>query len=187
MGDCATMKILTLTSFFFSVVVQAANSINMPMAIPTTGTVTVISSKSDKELAWVDEQIQAIKPKRLGVSDGFINSLNDPIKHTATVRTPNVPPPFLNAPKMTLLAPPKLGNLPLIPSVPRIIEEPLRLQALMNSSALINGKWYKINNTLRTYTVMEIKSNSVLLNGSKGQPLILFLNKTNTNIQINTK
>jgi len=181
------MKTLAFTSFLFSVALQAANSINTPMVIPATGAITVIAPHSDKELAWVDEQIQAIKPPRIGVSDAFINSLVDPIKHTVSTRTPTVPPPFLNAPKMTLLAPPKLGSLPVAPIVPKIVEEPLRLQALMNSSALVNGKWYKIKETVRTYTVIEIKSNSILLQGSKGQPLILFLNKTNTNIKINTK
>ncbi|MCX6073476.1 MAG: hypothetical protein NTY39_04075 [Campylobacterales bacterium] len=181
------MKILALTSFLFCAVLQAANSINTPMVIPAIGTITVVTPKSDKELAWVDEQIQAIKPQRVGVSPAFINSLIDPIKHTVAVRTPSVPPPLLNAPKTTLLAPPKLGPLSVIPSVVKIVEEPLRLQALMNRSALVNGKWYKINDTVRMYTLVEIKQNSILLQGSKGQPLILFLNKTNSNIQINTK
>ena len=181
------MKTLALTSFLFTIVLQAANSINTQMVVPTSGNVTVLQPKSDKELAWVDEQIQAILPARIGVSDAFINSLIDPIKYTVPVRVPSALPPLLHAPKTTFLAPPKLGNLPSLPIIPKIVEEPLRLQALMNKSALVNGKWYKINDTVRAYTVVEIKPNSVLLQGSKGQPLILFLNKPNNNIQINTK
>ncbi len=72
-------------------------------------------------------------------------------------------------------------------SIPKVVEEPLRLQALMNKSALINGKWYKVKDSVRSYTLAEIKPNSVLLTGKKGQPLILFLSKPNNNIKINTK
>ncbi len=177
------MKTLALTSIIFSVALQAANSINAPMALPVSDNVTVLQSKSDKELAWVDEQIQAILPARVGVSDGFINSLIDPIKYTHPVRLPST----LGAPAMQLLAPPKLRSLPAMASIPKIVEEPLHLQALMNKSALVNGKWYKLNDSIRNYTVAEIKPSSILLTGKKGQPLILFLNKTNTNIKINTK
>ncbi len=183
------MKTLTIASFFLSSILYAANSINTPMVIPAVGNVTVLAPNSDKELAWVDEQIQAILPARIGIAESSINTLVDPIKHTVATRSNNPPPPFLNAPKMTLLAPPKLGSLPSIalPIAPKVVEEPLRLQALMNNSALINGKWYRPNSLVRDYTLAEIKSSSVLLNGKKGQPLILFLNRTNTNIKINTK
>ena len=64
-----------------------------------------------------------------------------------------------------LLAPPKLGSMS--PEAPKVIEEPLRLQALMNKSALINAKWYKLNDTVRGYTLSEVKQNSVLLIGKR--------------------
>ena len=77
--------------------------------------------------------------------------------------------------------------LPDMPIVPKVIEEPLRLQGLMNKSALINGKWYHINDAVRSYKLAEIKPSSILLAGAKGQQLILFISKQNTNIKINTK
>ena len=175
------MKISALTtSLIISTTLCASNSINMPMVAPATGNVTVLQSQDDKELLWVDEQIKAIIPSRVGVSDGFINSLLDPIKYSVPVRTPN-------SIGSGLLAPPKLGSVSLAPIPPKVIVEPLKLQALMNKSALINGKWYKVNDSIRAYSLAEIKSNSVLLNGKKGQPLVLFLNRTNNNITINTK
>jgi hypothetical protein len=156
------------------------SSINTPMTAPATGAVTVLQSGNDKELLWVDEQIKAILPPRVGVSDGFINSLLDPIKYV------KAPKPLGGA--GGLLAPPKLGGgiIPLN-TPPKIVEEPLRLQALMNKSALINGKWYKANDPIRNYSLSEIKSNSVLLSSKKGQPLLLMLTKTNNNIKLNTK
>ena len=170
------MKKLALISLIFSLELYAVNDINTPMVLPATGNVTVLQPQSDKELLWVDEQIKAIIPSRVGVSDGFINSLLDPMKYVASVRLPGS--------VSMLLAPPKLGSMPI---VPKVIEEPLRLQALINKSALINGKWYKLNDTVRSYTLTEVKQYSVLLSGKKGQSLILFLSKSNNNITINTK
>jgi len=174
------MKTLIYLSLLISTILLANNnsSINSPMTAPATGTVTVLQSGNDKELQWVDEQIKAILPPRIGVSDGFINSLLDPIKYVKSTKPLGV--------TGGLLAPPKLGGIPLnIP--PKIVEEPLRLQALMNKSALINGKWYKANDSIRNYSLSEIKSNSVLLSSKKGQPLLLMLTKTNNNIKLNTK
>lgn len=77
--------------------------------------------------------------------------------------------------------------LPNMPIVPKVVIEPLRLEGLMNKSALINGKWYRLNDAVRGYTLAEIKPSSILLSGAKGQQLILFISKQNTNIKINTK
>ncbi|HQS66340.1 MAG TPA: hypothetical protein PLM93_04030 [Sulfuricurvum sp.] len=174
------MKTFIIISSFFTLMLQASNSINTPMSVPSLGNVTVLQSKSDKELAWVDEQIQAILPSRIGVADGYINSLNDPMKYTAQA-------PKSGDGMIKMLAPPKLGGLPGMPLLPKVVEEPLRLQGLMNKSALINGKWYRLNDPIRAYTLAEIKPGSILLSGSKGQQLILFISKQNNNIKINTK
>ncbi len=175
------MKTFALISLFISLTLCANNEINSVMLLPSTGDVTVLQPENDKELQWVDEQIKAILPSRVGIADGFINSLVDPIKYTAPIRIPR------NNNGATLLAPPRLGSISLAPAIPKVIEEPLRLQALMNKSALINGKWYKLNDTVRNYNLAEIKQSSVLLSGNKSQPLILFLSKSNHNITINTK
>jgi hypothetical protein len=164
-----------------TMLLEAATTINTPMASPTNGNVTIMKVNSDKELAWVDEQIKAILPSRIGVADGYINSLIDPIKYKSTPKTST---------SLNLLAPPKLGNMPMLPNMPivaKVVEEPLRLQGLMNKSAMISGKWYHINDAVRNYTLAEIKPSSILLSGAKGQQLILFISKQNTNIKINTK
>ncbi len=142
--------------------------------------VTVVTQPNeDKELAWVDEQIRAILPARVGIPEGFINSLHDPMKMKK-------PTPIVK-PGSNLLAPPKLGSSMGILTQPKVIEEPLRLLAIMNKSVLISGKWYKIGESVRNFTLAEIKSNSVLLAGKKDQKLILFLTKQNNNIKIITK
>jgi len=141
--------------------------------------VTVMAQPNgDKELAWVDEQILAILPARIGVPDGFINSLRDPMKMKKAVPTVKS--------GSNLLAPPKLGSMGVL-AQPKVLEEPLRLLAIMNKSVLISGKWYKVGQSVRNFTLTEIKSNSVLLTGKKDQKLILFLTKQNSNIKIITK
>lgn len=140
--------------------------------------VTVVQSQGDKELTWVDEQIQAILPARIGIPDSFINSLRDPMK---------MKKPLANTiGGSKLLPPPKLGGAGLL-TQPKVIEEPLRLQAIINKSVLISGKWYKVGDVIRNYTLLEIKANSALLTDKKDQKLILFLTKQNNNIKIITK
>ncbi|HEX5330567.1 hypothetical protein [Sulfuricurvum sp.] len=165
------MKYYILITLLSTLTLQAAT----PVITSPTAPVVTTQPKEDKELAWVDEQITAIIPTRVGVPEGFINSLRDPMKMKKV------------APLVTrgsnLLAPPKLGIL----TQPKIIEEPLRLLAIMNKSVLISGKWYKIGDNVRTFSLSEIKPNSVLLTGKKDQKLILFLTKQNNNIKIITK
>jgi hypothetical protein len=147
----------------------------------TSPSVTVMDapqSHTDKELAWVDDQILAILPARVGIPDGYINSLKDPMKMKKSPLSTN---------GGNLLAPPKLGSSGSLLTLPKIVEEPLKLMAIMNKSVLINGKWYKTGQTVREFTLSEIKVNSVLLTGKKNQQLILFLNKQNNNIKLNTK
>ena len=141
--------------------------------------VTVIESNQDKELAWVDEQIQAILPARVGVPEGLVNSLRDPMKMKK-------PAPTINS-SSKLLAPPKLGSGAFVITKPKIVEEPLRLLAIMNRSVLISGKWYRVGDRVRNFTLTEVKQKSVLLSGAKDQKLILFLTKQNNNIKIITK
>lgn len=177
------MKTFIITSMILTMTIQAANIVKAPMVLPTTENISLSQVKSDKELAWVDEQIQAILPARVGVADGYINSLNDPIKYVSST-------PVAGANGIKLLPPPRLGSMPMLPGMPivaKVVEEPLRLQGLINKSALINGKWYHINDAVRSYTLAEIKPSSILLSGAKGQQLILFISKQNANIKINTK
>jgi hypothetical protein len=149
--------------------------------IVTSPSIAIVTAEpnKDKELAWVDEQILAILPARVGVPDGFVNSLRDPMKMKQML-------PTLKS-GSNLLAPPKLGSNMGILTQPKIVEEPLRLLAIMNKSVLISGKWYKIGQSVRDFTLTEIRSNSVLLTGKKDQKFILFLTKQNTNIKIITK
>ncbi len=173
-----------MKTFFFlwlTLSLWGAGEINSSIPVTSTGTLNIAQIQNDKQVLWVDEQIDAIIPPRSGVPEGFVNALSDPVKY-------KVPPKPVKSVLDVVL--PKIKTSKetnaTLPALPKIIEEPLRLQALMNTSALINGKWYRINDTVRTYTLAEVRQNSVLLTSKKGQPLILFFVKSvNSNI-VNT-
>ena len=161
----------------YLLIILCTLSLHAAIPVPSSAVTVVTQPNADKELAWVDEQVLAILPARVGIPDGFINSLRDPMKMKQAAQKPG----------STLLAPPKLGSGIGVPPPPKVIEEPLHLLAIMNKSVLISGKWYKIGQNVRNFTLAEIKSNSVLLTGKKDQKLILFLTRQNNNIKIITK
>ncbi|MDD5160350.1 MAG: hypothetical protein PHI47_09885 [Sulfuricurvum sp.] len=156
----------------------ASFSVATASPVIPVGTVSIVQPQGDKELTWVDEQIQAILPARVGIPEGFINSLRDPMKMKKPVPVATI--------GSKLLAPPKLGSLGII-APPKIVEEPLRLLAIINKSVLISGKWYKVGDSVRNFSLLEVKPNSVVLADKKDQKLILFLTKQNSNIKIITK
>lgn len=166
------MKNYLLITLISTIILHGA----VPEITSPTINIDPTQPKSDQQLAWVDEQIRAILPTRIGVPDGYINSLKDPMKMKQAL-------PTITS-GSNLLAPPKLGS---ILAQPKVIEEPLRLLAVMNKSVLINGKWYKVGDNVRSYSLAEIRPNSALLSGKKDQKLILFLTKQNNNIKIITK
>ncbi|MDD5716293.1 MAG: hypothetical protein PHW64_00690 [Sulfuricurvum sp.] len=169
--------------FFGYITALSLQAIVPTMVVTQSGTMS--QPQGDQQLAWVDEQIEAILPSRIGISENFINTLRDPMKlKSLPAASKEVRSPFLAPPKLTMHQP-TLIQQPIAP--PKIIEEPLRLQAIMNKSVLINGKWYKHNDPVRSYTIGEVRSNSVVLNDAKNQKMILFLTKQNNNIKIITQ
>jgi hypothetical protein len=52
------------------------------------------------------------------------------------------------------------------------------LEAIINKSALINKKWYKINTKVGNYTLSSIKTTSVILSYKKKKLLLSTLSKT---------
>ena len=53
------------------------------------------------------------------------------------------------------------------------------LAAILNNSAFINGKWYKVGDMVGKYKLVEILDDSVLLKNGKKTKLILFKENNN--------
>ena len=122
------------------------------------------------ELKWVDEQIEAIKPPRVGLlgvggADPFIfldknrSTKKGEVKsgENRVVRTFSSSMSGVNG----VIAAPK----PLPP--PELTADDFTLSAVMNESVMINGRWYKKDGQVNGFTISSIEKNIVTLTKNK--------------------
>ncbi len=131
------------------------------------------------ELGWVDEQIRAIIPARVGVEGRVIDSLRDPFKYPKPEPVARISTPSLNLEKYF--------SVKKAPPVVKIIvpKPPLVLSLIINSKALISGKWCKVGDSVDGYSVKSIGTTSVTLANSKSVKTLSI--KSDNYIKINTK
>ncbi len=128
---------------------------------------------SSNELSWVDAQVEAIKPPRKGMSSSNI----------ANIKAPFI---FLNKKKKAKVD--SIHSSKTIKSTGPsgvVVKKPskrLLLSAIINNSALINGKWYKLNDNVHSYKLSSInRTSAVLIQGKR--KLILSTDSINQNIK----
>ena len=133
------------------------------------------------ELEWVDEQIEAIKPPRKGVS---ISKVGDPFvfleKNKPEVKkeakTPSVSRRTVASVKPSVAPSEKIETE----------RKAFILSAIINSSAMIDGSWYKKDDKISSYTITDIDKTSVTL--KKGdKELILSTISRNPNLKFKNK
>jgi len=113
----------------------------------------VTSTLLANELSWVDEQIEAIKPSRKGLKKEKVALLKDP---------------FIFLHKKEEKKKEKVSSKKTSKQVYRYKKvykkyRSLQLEATMNHSALISGKWYKLGDKVRGYTLHHISEKEVIL------------------------
>lgn len=132
-------------------------------------TTQLFSSK----LAWVDEQIEAIKPPRVGVSEQQISKIKDPFiflhKKDSKKATKTLPTSYTGYKKVF-----KHRHIY------------LKLDAILNKSAMINGKWYKQGSYVHGYKLVKVNRKSILLI-RKNKKLLLSTVSRSNKIKINNK
>jgi len=139
---------------------------------------------SSNELNWVDEQIDAIKPPRKGVSSYTISRLRDPfilkkktIKKEATSSTE----------KQKGIIPNGITDSSSNKTESKTFSRSgFRVSAIMNKTALINGTWYKLNDKVKGYTLSRITTSYVILT-KQGKNMLLSTNSNNMNIKFKNK
>lgn len=119
------------------------------------------------ELQWVDEQIDAIKPPREGISTSEIDSIKNP---------------FLTLEKKKVKSLKEASNSTRTKHSIAKKEIKLLLEAIINQSALINGKWYNLNDKVDKYSISKIDRNMVLLSYKK-KHLLLSTKTKNKNLR----
>lgn len=122
----------------------------------------------NEDLAWVDKQVEAIKPPRSGVSARTVNKTRSPF--------------FKVSEKQTVVK----NDGTTVKTEKKPVWEPLKLEALLNRSALITGNWYKEGERVRQYKVAKISHDSVLLK-SRHKQLKLSIKAANPKIKLQTK
>ena len=150
----------------------------MKNLIIASTSILLVSSLCATELSWVDEQIEAIKPSRKGSTinnirnpfvflekNGYIKK--EPVLEEKTVSTTNAK-----------------GEV--VTKVVKAKPKPLVLNAILNHSALINGTWYKKNDKIRSYTVINIDKSTVTLR-SAGRRMTLSTNVKKQTLKFKNK
>ena len=120
-------------------------------------------SLTANELQWVDEQIQAIKPPRNAISKAKIDAVKNPfifLHKTSKKRNPK-----LAGNKKSTWKKSNSSKSSTNKSVKTA--RSFSLDAIINKSALINGKWYKINSKIGRYTLSSVNTTSVVLSYRK--------------------
>lgn len=110
-----------------------------------------ISTLNANELAWVDEQVEAIKPPRQSISNKEISKIKDPfiflikneedIKDKKTVKKAAVRHRYIK----------------------KRHTRKFSLEAILNKTALINGRWYKNGSSIYGYKLEIVDLNTVVL------------------------
>ncbi len=108
------------------------------------------------DLSWVDKEIEAIKPPRKGISDKIISRLKDPFIFLKTKEDEKNKAGQKNV---------SAANLSSSGATPKasVHQRPLKLMAILNDTALINGKWYKLGDKVRNYKIVKITMTEVIL------------------------
>jgi len=131
---------------------------NILMKKLTLSLVLLVSLSSANDLAWVNEQIDAIKPPRDGERNSNINKINSPFifleKNGYIVKiddSSEVSDTNSSAKSNDSSIKPVFSDLS------------FRLSMIMNNSALINGKWYKVDDLVNKYKITKISKSAVTL------------------------
>ena len=114
----------------------------------------IVSACYANELSWVNEQVKAIEPTRHGINNSTISNMKDPfifLKKNGYKR--------LKQEKTKKTISKKTKTIP----VPRKVHKKLTLEMIMNSSARINGHWYKIGDNVYGYILTMVNKGTVNL------------------------
>ena len=117
-------------------------------------------SLNANELHWVDEQIKAIKPSRIGLQPKNLLKISDPFIFTKSK----------SITKKKSIKSQKLYRTKSYKK--RYSLKRLHLSMTMNKSAKINGKWYKIGDTVHGYKVVKVDLSKITLSYHKKNYLL---------------
>jgi len=129
------------------------------------------------ELKWVDEQIAAIKPPRVGILNKNITKLQNPFVF------------LVKKDKKTAVEKGKESSKKVIRHAYYIRKHYYRhlyLEAILNKSVMINRRWYKEGHFVYGYKIVKVNRTSVLLQKQNKKLLLSTMSKSK-NLKIYNK
>jgi hypothetical protein len=129
----------------------------------STGLVAESISTNASELSWVDEQVKAIKPPRSGAKSWYLGSVKNPFIFLRQTKSNGSKSKASSTHSKTA----SVKGL----DAPKPVQK-LTLEAIINKSALIDGKWYKEGQTVYGYKLEKVSGRNVLLKKSKKNVLL---------------
>jgi len=136
------------------------------------------------DLSWVDTQVEAIKPSREGESLQSISKIKDPfifLKKNASTKDTKSTSKSL---KKNVVRSNTYNQSRSSSSKKVYQKSAFTLSAIINNSALINGAWYKINETIKGYKITAIDNTTVTL---KKKSKVYVLSTTSKNNKLKFK
>jgi len=134
----------------------------------------LVVNLSADELQWVDEQIEAIKPPRSGMQMKELAKIKDPFIFSSTTKSKGQSKRNKRYKKSSYKKP--YQNRKQV-----ILNKKFHLAIIINDSARINNKWYKLGDSISGYTIAKIDSSFVLLTKDK-KNFLLSTHSKNTNL-----
>jgi hypothetical protein len=140
------------------------------------------------EVSWVDEQVDAIKPPRVGLKTTTASLVKDPFiflnksqKTTASSKSASTPT------MADSIIPLGIVNSQTDTSLTQQeTYKKLSVDAILNKSALIQGQWYKQDDTVQGYTIKSVHKTTIVLS-KNNKDLILSTNSKNLNLKFKEK
>jgi len=120
------------------------------------------------ELTWVDDQVAAIKPPRIGISNKNIAKLKDPFI-------------FLVKQDEQTTVKGKSSSKKVIRRshyIKKHYSKKLYLEAILNKSVMINKRWYKEGQWVYGYKIVKVSRTSVLLQKQNKKLLLSTMSKS---------
>ncbi|MEN8146373.1 MAG: hypothetical protein ABFR02_01995 [Campylobacterota bacterium] len=157
-------KLLISTIVSLAPMVMAANSEAVNAVAAESGEAhseVAAASSAIPNHELINQQIQEIKPPRVGVKAADVLKTKSPFILFEVVKDGKKKTTYVVKKKVKF--------------------KPLRMETSINKSVKINGKWYKEGDRVRHYTIVKVSAGEALLK-SKKKELRLFQNQKNDKI-----
>lgn len=131
------------------------------------------------ELSWVDTQVDAIKPPRVGISNSQILKVKDPFIFYKKESPKKQSKKASSGVKYSTI---KNSSSSSSSINTKQSSNSMQLSAIINNSALINGEWYRVDQNIAGFTISSITRTNVVLTKGK-EKLVLTTNDQKRNLK----